>query len=262
MMSVRSPLSMMTALPQPRRQRVRLTVLILLSLAAGAVPAAQTPRSPVSMARPPRGAVVLFAGKDSSGWMQLNDKGPCQWKVEEGALVVAPGTGNILTKQKFGDFQLHVEYNLPDMPDQHSQGRANSGVYLHGLYEIQVLDSFNNETYANGMCGAIYGQKPPDINACKPAGQWQTYDILFRAPRFDTTGKVTANPRVSVRHNGILIHDDVEITVGPTTASLGGPMTATGPIMLQDHGAAVKFRNIWIKPRPQGKAIPHIDGIE
>lgn len=196
----------------------------------------------------PHNAIVLFDGAATDAWVQRDGGAPCAWSVVNGELEVSPGKGNILTKEKLKDFRLHVEFNIPSLPEAKSQAKGNSGVYLHGLYEIQVLDSFNNETYANGMCGSIYGQKEPDINACKPAGNWQTYDIAFRAPRFDSSGKVTANPRVTVYHNSILIHDNVEITIGPTTASLGGPMTPTGPIMLQDHGSRVRYRNIWIQP--------------
>lgn len=220
-----------------------LTVIILMITVASY---AQKDGLPL---KPPRGSVVLFDGKNTSAWIQRGDGKPCQWVIEDGALVVTPRTSDILTKEKFSDFQLHVEFNLPILPDNvKDQARGNSGVYMLGLYEIQVLDSFNNGTYADGMCGAIYKQKPPDINACKPAGEWQSYDITFRAPRFDKDGKMTEKPRVTVFHNGIKIHDNVEIRIGPTTSSLGGPEVTSGPILLQNHGNAVKYRNVWIKP--------------
>lgn len=210
-------------------------------------------------ARPPKGAVVLFDGMDGkkdsksvSHWVHRGSGAPCKWTVTDaGELEVAPETNDILTREKFGDYQLHLEFNVPDLPNQKSQGKGNSGVYNLGLFEIQVLDSFNNETYAHGMCGAIYEFKDPDINACRHAGEWQTYDITFRAPRVDASGRVTAHPRITVYLNGIRIHDDVEITCGPTRASLGGPVTSTGPLMLQAHGSRVRYRNIWI--RPSGK---------
>jgi hypothetical protein len=198
-------------------------------------------------AKAPKNAIRLFNGKDTAAWTMRKGGGDCRWIMDGSELEVLPGTGDILTKQKFKDYQLHVEFKIPYMPEAHSQSRGNSGVYNHGLYEIQVLDSYNNDTYAKGGCGAIYGQKDPDKNMAKPPLQWQTYDITFHAPRFDAEGKVTANPRITVYWNGTLVHNNVEIT-GPTTASLGGPMTPEGPIMLQDHGSKVRFRNVWIVP--------------
>jgi len=198
--------------------------------------------------RPPKDALVLFDGTDTSKWVHRRSGRPVEWVVSDGAMEVKPGSGDILTKEKFGDFQLHLEFNVPYMPGATGQGRGNSGVYLHGLYEIQILDSYRNQTYATGGCGAIYGQKDPDFRASKPPNEWQTYDITFRAPRFGADGKVIENPRVTVLHNGVKIHDNVEIKAGPTTASLGGPLVQTGPILLQDHGNRMRFRNIWIRP--------------
>ncbi|MDR3691557.1 MAG: DUF1080 domain-containing protein [Fimbriimonas sp.] len=205
-------------------------------------------QKPTLMARPPRGAIVLFNGQDTSKWHQNGDSDAVKWDVTDGCLVVKPGTGDIITKQEFGDYRLHVEFWLPLMANESSQGRANSGVYNQGRYEIQVLDSYNNPTYKAGGCGSIYSQKDPDKNAIIPPENWNTYDITFRAPRFDASGKETEFPRITVVHNGIKIHDNVEIKVASTATGQPGEQPATGPIELQDHGALIKFRNIWIVP--------------
>ena len=199
-------------------------------------------------AKPPRGAIVLFDGKDASLWRQAGSTDPCKWDIEDGSLIVKPGTGDIVTSQEFGDYRLHLEFRLPLLADQTSQGRANSGVYNQGRYEVQVLDSYNNPTYKFGGCGAIYGQKDPDRNAIIPPEQWNSYDITFRAPRFDKDGKQTAFPRITVFHNGIKIHDNVEIKVANTATGQTGVQPATGPLELQDHGCAIRYRNIWIVP--------------
>lgn len=194
----------------------------------------------------PPGAIVLFGGKDTSEWVHRGTGAPCKWDVVEGALVVKAGTSDIQTVRTFGDYRLHVEFQLPLMPDAKDQGRANSGVYNQGRYEIQVLDSYNNPTYKFGGCGAIYGQKDPDTDAIVPPGWWNMYDILFRAPRFNAAGEVTERPRISVWHNGIRIHRDVELVGDATTSGIEGPLPAKGPILLQNHGAPVHYRNIWI----------------
>ncbi len=198
--------------------------------------------------KPPKGAVVLFNGKDLSAWVSRDGKTPARWEITpDGAMQVKAGTGDIMTREEFGSFQLHIEFNIPSMPQASGQGRGNSGVYLHGLYEIQVLDSYQNETYAKGGCAAIYGIKDPDKNVARPPGQWQSYDITFIAPKFDASGNVVANPRVTVRWNGVLVHDNVEIP-HITAGGIDNKMRATGPILLQDHGNPVKYRNIWIRP--------------
>jgi hypothetical protein len=208
-------------------------------------------------AKPPKGAIVLFDGKDLSGWTTRDGK-PALWKVEEGFVEIVSGKGDIMTKEKFGpDFKLHVEFWLPKMPpDVKGQARANSGVYLQGRYEIQVLDSYMNDTYANGSVGALYGIIAPDKaaqeKAIKPPEQWNTYDITFHAPRVDEVGKVTEKGRVTVVLNGVTIIDNGAFdknTGGELDKKLGTP----GPVLLQDHhnkggGPNVRYRNIWIQP--------------
>ncbi len=160
-------------------------------------------------AKPPEGAVVLFDGKDLSGWVGRGDA-PAEWPVKHEHFSVGPGKGDIYTKDKFGDYQLHVEFNIPLMPDAHGQGRGNSGVYQTGNYELQVLDSYGLKPQ-NNDCSAIYQQVVPAYNACKPPLQWQTYDITFRAPRFGADGSLVQKPRATVYHNDILIHDNDSI---------------------------------------------------
>lgn len=203
--------------------------------------------------KPPNGAIILFDGKDTSAWVHRGTGEPCTWTVANGAMEINIQKPDLLTKQEFGDFRLYLEFNIPNMPDKRGQGRGNSGVYLQGRYEIQILDSYQNDTYPTGACGAIYGQKAPDTNAAKPPGEWQTYDITFRAARFDTEGKLLARPRVTVLWNGVKVHDDVEITLDVGVAGVEGKKSATGPILLQNHGSKIKFRNIWILPLDSSK---------
>ena len=210
--------------------------------------------------KPPKGSKILFDGKDLSAWAKRGalDQ-PALWPVADGEVTVQPGAGDILTKEKFGDYQLHVEFQIPLLPDKHSQERGNSGVYQQGVFEVQVLDGYQNETYAKGGCAAIYEFKDPDKNVAKPPMEWQSYDITFRAARFDGAGTITERPRISVVWNDVKVHDNVEITCGPTRSSLGGEISPAGPIMLQDHGCKVKYRNIWIKPlsvKEINKALP------
>jgi hypothetical protein len=203
----------------------------------------------VESAKPPKGAVVLFNGKDLSDWVTRAGK-PAKWKVKDGVMEVRGG--DIMTKAKFGpDFKLHVEFWLPLMPKATGQGRANSGVYLQGRYEIQVLDSYKNDTYANGSVGALYGLIAPDKKAqqkaIRPPEQWQTYDITFHAPRVDAKGKVTTKGRLTVVLNGVTIINDGKfdrVTGGAIDEKLGNP----GPLLLQDHGCKVRFRNLWLLP--------------
>jgi 3-keto-disaccharide hydrolase len=206
---------------------------------------ASTQESP---GRAPSDAVVLFDGKDLSAWAD-KDGGAAKWKVEKGFVEVVPKTGYIHTREAFGDCQLHVEFAEPLPPKGESQERGNSGVFLQGLYEIQVLDSYQNKTYADGQAAAVYGQYPPLVNASRPPGQWQSYDIVFRGARFDAAGKLLRPARVTVLHNGVLVQDNVELT-GPTAHGARPPYKPQPeklPLALQDHGDPVRYRNIWIR---------------
>ena len=197
---------------------------------------------------PPSDAIVLFDGKDLSKWAH-KDGSPAKWNVENGYAEVVAKTGEIHTTQPFGDCQLHVEFSEPTPPHGESQERGNSGVFLMGLYEIQVLDSYENKTYADGQASAVYGQYPPLVNASRPPGQWQWYDIVFHGPRFDAAGKLLRPARVTVFHNGVLVQDNVEPT-GPTGHHQRPPYVAGPdklPLALQDHGNPIRYRNIWIR---------------
>jgi hypothetical protein len=206
---------------------------------------ASTPETP---GRPPSDAMVLFDGKDLSSWR--DDKGnPTQWKVESGAMICQPGSGYVYSKREFGDCQLHVEWATPTPPKGDSQGRGNSGVFLMGKYEIQVLDSYNNPTYADGSAGAIYGQYPPLVNASRAPGEWQSYDILWTAPRFKEDGSVETPAYVTVLHNGVVIHNHTA-PLGPMMfrqLSHYIPHGPKGPIGFQDHGNPVRYRNVWVR---------------
>jgi len=198
--------------------------------------------------RPPSDAVVLFDGKDLSKWTG-KDGGPAQWKVENGYMEVVAKTGYIATHDSFGDCQLHVEFAEPTPPHGESQERGNSGVFLMGLYEMQVLDSYENKTYADGQASAVYGQYPPLVNASRPPATWQTYDIIFHGPRFGADGKLLHPARVTILHNGVLTQDNVELT-GPTAHGERPPYKQHPeklPLQLQDHGNPVHYRNIWIR---------------
>lgn len=195
----------------------------------------------------PSDAVVLFDGKDLSKWVDKDGK-PAPWKVEDGYMEVVAKTGNISTRDAFGDCQLHVEFSEPTPAHGESQERGNSGVFLMSTYEIQVLDSYENKTYADGQAAAVYGQYPPLVNAARPPGQWQTYDIFFHGPRF-ANGKLKSPARVTVLHNGVLVQDNVQLT-GPTQHGERPPYKAGPdkmPLQLQDHGDPVRYRNIWIR---------------
>jgi hypothetical protein len=197
----------------------------------------------------PSDATVLFDGKDLSQWVAL-DGSPTKWIARDGYMECVRGSGYVRTLQNFGDCQLHVEWATPVPPHGEGQGRGNSGVFL-GLdrYEIQVLDSYQSQTYPDGTAGAIYGQYPPLVNASRPPGEWQLYDIIYTAPRFETDGKLRSPARITVLHNGVLIQNNVQLT-GPTSwleRAPYSPHPEKQPISLQDHGNPVRFRNIWVR---------------
>lgn len=196
-------------------------------------------------AAPPSDAIVLFDGTDASNWSKPNGN-DAGWIIEDGVMQSVRGQGPVISKQTFGDIQLHLEFATPSEPKGSGQGRGNSGVYLQARYEVQVLDSYENETYPNGQCGAIYGQHPPLMNACRKPGEWQSYDMIFHAAAFDDDGKKTSNATLTVFHNGVLIQDHAEVTAS-TTASMKSEGAERGPLYLQDHGNPVRYRNIWVR---------------
>ncbi len=204
---------------------------------------------PGNAGAPPSDAIVLFDGKDLSKWRSQKGGGPAMWKVENGYMEVVKGTGGIQTEQGFGDCQLHIEWMAPKPPVGESQDRGNSGVFLMGMYEVQVLDSYESRTYADGQAAALYGQQPPLVNATRPPGEWQFYDIVFDAPRFGQDGSLTRPARMTVFHNGVLVHHAVPLT-GPTAHKARPPYKAHAdklPFGLQDHSHPVRFRNIWLR---------------
>ena len=213
-------------------------------------PPVVTPGTFSENATPPSDAVVLFGGKDLSQWRDKKTGGPALWTVEDGAAVSAKG--DIVTTNEFGDIQLHLEFREPIPPKESGQGRGNSGVFFMGQYEIQVVDCYNNKTYADGVTAGIYGQHPPLANACRPPGEWQTYDIIFNVPHFGANGEVLSPGYVTVFHNGVVAQNHQPIR-GATNWRVPGKYTPhgpTGPIALQYHNNSVSFRNIWVRPVP------------
>ncbi len=196
----------------------------------------------------PSDAIVLFDGKDVSAW-EAEQGGRVPWRVADGALTVVPGSKGIRTRQRFCDIQLHVEWRTPtDTKGFDGQNRGNSGIFLQELYELQVLDSYNNPTYANGQAGAIYKQAMPRVNASRAPGQWQAYDILWKAPRFSPGGGLISPARITVLHNGVLVQDDTVLS--GKTEYIGAPSYAPhgcAPLYLQEHDAKVSYRNIWVR---------------
>lgn len=192
---------------------------------------------------PPSDAVVLFDGNDLSAW-KSGDGGPAKWKVANGIMTVTKG--NLMTQEEFGDIQLHIEWAAPAEVKGDGQGRGNSGVYFQGRYEIQVLDSYNNPTYFNGQASAFYGHSAPLVNASRKPGEWQTYDIVFHAPKPGADGKVIPGS-FTVFHNGVLVQDHIPVEGDATTAAQFSGATAKGPLLLQDHGNPVRYRNIWLR---------------
>jgi hypothetical protein len=214
-------------------------------------------RPPTLGEPPPKGAKALFDGTGLDQWRAADTGRTAGWQItSDGALEVVSRSedkergGDIRTLEEFGDARLHLEFRLPAQPDRRGQTRANSGVFLQGLYEVQILDSFGLDGLWN-ECGALYKLWPPKVNACLPPGEWQTYDIDFRAARFGPDGTVSEPPRITVRHNGVFIHRDEELTSATNVAGSNHPSPsppARGPLVLQDHGQPVQFRNIWILP--------------
>lgn len=225
------------------------------------VPKIVTPGPYTEMVPPPSDAVVLFDGKDLSKW-KSRDGSEAKWKVDGGAITVVKGTGDITTKQKFGDYQLHIEWKVPEDIQGESQARGNSGVFLQDMsddlkidgywYEVQVLDNYNNPTYVNGQAGSVYKQNPPLVNAMRKPGEWNVYDITYTAPRWNEDGQLFSPARVTVYHNGVLVQNNFAIR--GHTAYIGHPYYfkphGKAPISLQDHGdpsKAISFRNIWLR---------------
>jgi hypothetical protein len=200
--------------------------------------------------RAPADAVVLFDGSGLDEWR--GGDGPARWKLVDGGAMEVNGTGSVTTRREFGDMQLHLEFATPAAVAGSSQGRGNSGVFLMGRYEVQVLDSHENPTYPDGQCAAMYGQRPPAVNASRGPGEWQSYDIVFRAPRFEG-GELAEPARVTVLHNGVLVHHDQPFLGATAHRALAkySPHGPKGPIQLQDHGNPVRYRNIWVRELAQ-----------
>jgi hypothetical protein len=210
------------------------------------IPKLVNPGSPDQQA--PSDAVVLFDGKNLSEWTSMKGEAAI-WKVDDNSMVVTKGTGNIRTKRSFGSCQLHIEWQSPATIEGEGQGRGNSGIFLMGKYEVQVLDSYNNRTYSNGQAGSIYKQYIPLVNASRKPGEWQTYDIIFTAPKFKEDGSLLSPAYCTVLHNGVLIQDHVQLK--GETVYIGQPSYGKHadkePIILQDHGNPVKYRNVWVR---------------
>ncbi|MDQ3699463.1 MAG: DUF1080 domain-containing protein [Chloroflexota bacterium] len=207
-----------------------------------------TASTPERAGHPPSDAIILFDGSGLSGWTTRNGD-PAPWKVEHGHMEVVPKSGDIMTREELGDCQLHLEWMAPAEVKGNSQGRGNSGVFLMNRYEIQVLDCYDNPTYADGTAAAIYGEHPPLVNACRRPGEWQTYDIIWIAPRFE--GERLVSPAyVTMLHNGVLVHLQRDV-LGPTghrNVTPYSPHPAQAPLRLQDHNNPMRFRNIWYRP--------------
>ncbi|HEX5171637.1 MAG TPA: DUF1080 domain-containing protein [Cyclobacteriaceae bacterium] len=199
---------------------------------------------------PPSDAIVLFNGKNLDEWVSADDGSAAKWTLKDGAVTVAPGKKDMKTKREFGDMQLHIEWRSPEVvdPSKVSQGRGNSGIFLQERYEVQVLDNYENKTYINGQAGSIYKQQVPLANACKKPGEWQIYDIIYTAPRFDDDGRAVIPAYVTVIHNGVLLLNHA--TIWGSTQYIGFPLYekhGKASIKLQDHGNLVSYRNIWVR---------------
>lgn len=227
-------------------------LVVLMSLTGCAAQSQQSgtslPSAPLDSFSRPDGAIVLFDGHGFSHWIGA-DGGPVRWTIVGDAMQVEPGAGSIVTQDSYRDFRLHLEFNVPGPPPQaRGQARGNSGVYIQRRYEVQILDSFGIEAGSRD-CGALYRFKAPDHTVCRAPGQWQSYDITFRSPRWAGEGSTVRkieDARISVTHNGVLVHDDVALPDKTGAGRAEGP--EPGPLLLQDHGHPVRFRNIWIIP--------------
>lgn len=199
-------------------------------------------------ANAPSDAIVLFDGKDASAW-KAKDGGPVKWTIADSCMTVVGGAGEITSKKGFGSCQLHIEWRAPAEVKGEGQGRGNSGIFFMGRYELQVLDNYNNKTYSNGQAGSIYKQHIPLANACRPPGEWQTYDVIFTAPQFNEDGSLKSAARITVIHNGVLVQNNITLWGG--TEYIGIPSYKKHgdkePFILQDHGDKVSFRNIWVR---------------
>lgn len=196
----------------------------------------------------PSDATILFDGSNLDAWESRNTQAPAEWIIEDNIMTVKPGTGDIQTKQSFGSCQLHIEWRTPSVIEGDGQGRGNSGVFFQKRYEVQILDNYENKTYPNGQAGSIYKQYMPLVNACRPPGEWQKYDIIFEAPEFNADGIKVRSGYLTVFHNGVLVQNHVEIM--GTTEYIGLPKNlehGIDKIMLQDHSNPLSFRNIWIR---------------
>lgn len=208
-------------------------------------------------ARTPADAVVLFDGKAIDQWASTKDGSPATWTVADGAMIVRKGASNIQTRRSFGNYQLHLEWRVPAGLTGTGQGRGNSGVFLAATgpgdagYELQILDSWHNATYVNGQAGSLYKQFPPLVNAVRPPGKWQSYDVVWTAPTFDAGGALVRPASATALLNGVVIQDHA--TLRGETVYIGRPRYHAhggAPIKLQDHGAAIAFRNIWVRDLP------------
>jgi hypothetical protein len=201
----------------------------------------------------PSDAIVLFDGKGLDEWVMDKDNAPADWIVKEGVMEVPPkghGVGGyIKTKREFGDVQLHIEFATPEKVEGNSQGRGNSGVFFLGSFELQILDSYENESYADGQASALYGYKPPLVNAVRKPGEWQTYDIVFEAPKWDADGNLLKKAYITVFHNGVVTHNRQPYlgATGHKSVANYNTVRESGPIKLQDHGNPTRFRNIWVR---------------
>ena len=206
------------------------------------------------LGKPPSDAVILFDGKNFDNWTGAVDK----WKIVDGVMETVGKSGPVMSKEEFGDCQLHVEWASPPKAVGNGQRRSNSGVFLMNAFELQVLDSYENKTYADGSAASVYGQYPPLVNASRGPGEWRSYDIIFRAPRFGADGELQKRATMTALHNGVLVQDNSEI-LGPTSWIKHGRYAqgkTTGPLRLQDHGSPVRYRNIWIRPLAAQRAKP------